>query len=275
EQHIVQNGKERKKKSGEQSISRNEIQECEYVWKDRIEEDSYECRYKEEDSYEYKYKQIKSALKGTVRLWPHKVKGEGHFVAMLEKKSYTIDQNKQYGNQQKYMMNQHKHLMLKNPLSLEHSSSKEQTALLEKFFRENLKQSTAATIMKGNLILVGSNLYYLPGKLPDLRGIKVVKFGWYLGEFLKGRFEPSHSLIIALNKDDVNKVVSFASDSNDIIKYLKGETIITDTLNTDTLKEILKRYAAVCVDGFTVGWAKQTRDMLKNLYPKGWRKLRE
>ena len=95
------------------------------------------------------------------------------------------------------------------------------------------------------------------------------------GRISKGRFEPSHSLIIALNKDDVNKVVSFASDLNDIIKYLKGETIITDTLNTDTLKRILKRYAAVCVDGFTVGWAKTNKRYVKNLYPKGWRKLRE
>lgn len=249
-------------KEGNQSASReqqnrvqnrnvNSEQESIYERSDSIEEDNSE------------YEKIKAALNGTVRLWPHKVKGEGHFVAMLEKRGNPVDQNKEYGNQ-------HKRIMSVKPLKLENPLSKEQTALFEKFLQENLKPETAETIMKGNLILIGSNLYYLPDKLPDLRGIKVVKFGWYLGEFLKGRFEPSHSLVVALNKDDVSKVVSFASDSNDIIKYLKGETIIEDTL-----KGMPKGYTAICVDGFTVGWAKQTGGMLKNLYPRGWRKLRE
>jgi NOL1/NOP2/sun family putative RNA methylase len=249
------------------------------------------CHEEDNQTGSGEHEKIKAALKGTVRLWPHKVKGEGHFVALLEKRRNYADTNnnntgnsnnndnnnqwcnhkKQLNNQHKQLINQDKHKVLESKHKISESSlSKEYTVLLESFLRENLKIHAAKAILEGNLILIGSNLYYLPGKLPDLSGIKIVKFGWYLGEFLKGRFEPSHSLIMALNKDDVSKVVNFASDSSEIIKYLKGETIITDILD-----DIPKGYTAVCVDGFTVGWTKQTGDMLKNLYPKGWRKLRE
>ena len=221
---------------------------------------------------------IKAALKSTVRLWPHKIKGEGHFVTVLEKgynigdsdnqlynyKEQVNNHNERLSNQYRQKDNQYKHNTRENPLP------KEYLVLLEKFLQENLKSHAVKAILEGNLMLIGNNLYYLPEKLPDLSGIKIVKFGWYLGEFLKGRFEPTHSLIMASNKDDVIEVVNFTSDSSEIIKYLKGETIITDGLNN-----ITKGYTAVCVDGYTVGWAKQAGGILKNLYPKGWRKLKE
>jgi len=108
------------------------------------------------------------------------------------------------------------------------------------------------------------NLYCLPVDLPDLSGIKVAKFGWYLGKVSKGRFEPSHSFILALNKEEIKNIINLDSNTADVSKYLKGETLMF---------EGSKGYTGVLVDGYTLGWAKQTGDMLKNLYPKGWRKM--
>jgi len=92
----------------------------------------------------------------------------------------------------------------------------------------------------------------------------VAKFGWYLGEASNGRFEPSHSMVIALKKQDIKNTIDFASNSREVFSYLKGETLMI---------EGKKGFAGICTDGFTMGWAKQTGEMLKNMYPKGWRKL--
>jgi len=179
-------------------------------------------------------------LKKTARLWPHKLKGEGHFVALLNKKggvakaSNTFDQS-----------------ML--------TSNSEVIDSFRSFEKDNLN-----TTIEDNFIVKGNNIYSLPVKLPELSGIKIAKFGRYIGEALKGRFEPSHSFILSLKKDELKNVVDFDSNSSEIIKYLKGETLI---------KEGEKAFVGVLVDGFTIGWAKQTGSMLKNLYPKGWRKM--
>ncbi len=110
----------------------------------------------------------------------------------------------------------------------------------------------------------GKSLYLLPECPPLLRGLKVAKFGWFLGELDGGRFEPSHSMVVSLPSDTFKRILNLSSDSREVLSYLKGETLMI---------EGEKGYTAVCVDGFTLGWAKQMVDNLKNLYPKGWRKM--
>lgn len=179
-------------------------------------------------------------LKKTARLWPHKIKGEGHFVALLHKKD---------GRQKSFE-------------SFDKAMISESSEVLDSF--RNFEKDNLNIVLEDNFIVKGNNLYSLPVKLPDLSGIKVAKFGRYIGEALKGRFELSHSFILSLRKNDLKNVLSFDSNSSDVIKYLKGETLI---------KEGDKALVGILVDGFTLGWAKQTGDMLKNLYPKGWRKM--
>ncbi|NLP15168.1 MAG: NOL1/NOP2/sun family putative RNA methylase [Clostridium sp.] len=176
----------------------------------------------------------------TARMWPHKVKGEGHFVALLKKKGDVKDLPRE----------------LEKARNIENNKAVE---LFYEFVDKNLNRD-----IEGYLSMKSDNLYCLPVKLPDLSGIKVAKFGWYLGKVLKGRFEPSHSFILALKKEDIKNVINLDSNTADVLKYLKGETLMF---------EGSKGYTGVLVDGYTLGWAKQTGDMLKNLYPKGWRKM--
>ena len=79
---------------------------------------------------------------------------------------------------------------------------------------------------------------------------------------MKGRFEPSASLVMAMRMSDFKRVLNLSVQDHSVIRYLKGETLIHDGE---------KGYVAVCVDGFPLGWAKQDGGTLKNLYPKGWR----
>ena len=176
-------------------------------------------------------------LTKTARLWPHKVKGEGHFVAILRKNGINNSST---------------------PL-ISSKLTEEKTEILDSFFKQNLNIT-----IEGYFYEKGENIYNLPECLRNLEGIKVAKLGWYIGSIKNGRFEPSHSLITALKKQDIKLTCDFHSTSREVFSYLKGETVMI---------EGIKGYTGICVDGYTLGWAKQTGDMLKNMYPKGWRKM--
>lgn len=182
------------------------------------------------------------SLKGAVRLWPHKARGEGHFVCRLVKKGVRSNNNTEQ--------------------LTEGYTSKEAENAAEAFYSfagENLNN------FKGGIFhLKGSGLYLLPDFMKDVPEVKWEKAGLFLGEYRKGRFEPSGSLALALKYEDFKRVVTFKKDDLNIIRYLKGETLI---------QEGEKGYTAVCLERYPLGWAKQTGKMLKNLYPKNWRMM--
>jgi len=190
-------------------------------------------------------------LAGTSRLWPHKVRGEGHFVALLRKRFACRHER---GEKREAAM-----------LPRGSGALRELPAPTE-LFRE-FEDRCLNCRTDGYFTAKGGNLYCLPEEPPDLSGLKVAKFGWYLGNFSRGKFEPSHSLVVSLKKDDIKNTADFDSHSMEVLRYLKGETLMMDGLSGG------KRLTAVCVNGYTLGWAKQEDDMLKNLYPKGWRRL--
>jgi NOL1/NOP2/fmu family ribosome biogenesis protein len=67
-----------------------------------------------------------------------------------------------------------------------------------------------------------------------------------------------------LTERDNQQTVNFAADDERVIRYLKGETLLTDTA--------YKGNVLVCVDGFGLGWAQGSGNgTLKNRYYPGWR----
>lgn len=176
-------------------------------------------------------------LERTVRLWPHKIEGEGHFIALLKKD--TDDDN-----------------IIINSISRSNNVMPKE---LSEFISNNLN----IKCFNYSLIRKDSNLYCLPCEIPELQRIRCSKPGWYLGLIEKNKFIPSHAFVIALKSDELKNTINFDCESIEISKYLKGETLDID-LDTGLY--------GVCVDGHTLGWAKKA-GMFKNLYPKGWRKL--
>jgi len=174
-------------------------------------------------------------LSKTVRLWPHKLKGEGHFVALLQKKGFF------------------------EPASIDVPSLEEKKDLTDftNFLKENLK-----TELYGRIESYGDRLYLQPSLVPEMNGIKVVRPGLYLGTLKKNRFEPSHGLVLALKKHSIKRTLDLDVNSREISNYLKGETLnVTGE----------RGWTGVLVNGFPVGWGKQLEGILKNYYPKGWR----
>lgn len=202
------------------------------------------------------------------RLWPHRVRGEGHFVAKLVKAEGVSSVTGITGitsvtgsccNAGSTPDNTAKKTNSSDRRGEGITSYDELPESFKEFVRENLNE-----MLEGVYLIKGHNLYQLPEQPPSLNGLKVAKFGWFLGTFEKNRFEPSHSMVTALGAFAFKRVAYLNSGSREVGSYLKGETLML---------EGEKGLTAVCVDGYTLGWAKQTGDMLKNLYPKGWRRL--
>jgi len=173
-------------------------------------------------------------IRDTFRLWPHKLEGEGHYVAVLQKYG---ERNPREG-------------LWKLP-----SADPAVLKLYEVFVQQNLQGT-----LDGIPILFGEQLYLLPHAIP-LKGLKVLRLGLHLGTIKKNRFEPAHALALALRAEEAQRCCNLSIEQAEA--YLRGETL---NINGE------KGWILVLVNGYSLGWGKQSSGILKNHYPKGLRK---
>ena len=196
----------------------------------------------------------------TFRLWPHKLHGEGHYVAVLRRGEAQDD------FEASYMENETKADKKKNDKKNQDKGLDAALRLFKEWASKSLTRECIDSL-DGEYILFGDNLYLLPAGGPRLGRLRIERAGLQLGIIKKDRFEPSHALAMALGCSDVkmshNMELSSDEDEIQAVKYLKGETIACDNgLNGWTL---------VSFDGYSTGWGKASGGMLKNHYPKGLR----
>lgn len=180
----------------------------------------------------------------TARFWPQKVKGQGHFAALMVKDgTYTptmLEEKDQRGG-----------------------FSAQDLTLFEGWCRDNLNGEWQKILPRdGYLSKINGSLYYSPIEHGTLAGLRVLRCGILLGELKKDRFEPSQAFALTLTKDQVKRRIDCAFDDPRALSYLKGETLTGDFEDGWTL---------VTVDGYPLGWGKAVRGLLKNKYLKGWK----
>jgi NOL1/NOP2/fmu family ribosome biogenesis protein len=103
--------------------------------------------------------------------------------------------------------------------------------------------------------------------MPSIDKLKVLRTGLHLGTLKKNRFEPSHALALYLKKDDViqsKELYNGNDDDYNARAYLNGQTINS----TDNKKG----WTLMTYKGYSIGWGKQSGNIIKNHYPKGLRK---
>ena len=198
-----------------------------------------------------------SPLPGSMRIWPHLSGGDGHFCVHLKKRGSSD---------------------IGRPESLKPvkpgKSSEEKKAFLG--FLERLLLPDEFRCLEDrirDMILIRDSHIIIPcADFKFLKEIKVVKNGIYAGEIRKkGRnitFVPSHSLALSILPGMLNPdiLVNYDHDDRDLLRYLKGETLFSESGR--------KGYVAVAVKGYPIGFGKKTDDgNIKNLYPKAWRIL--
>lgn len=196
------------------------------------------------------------------RFWPHKVDGEGHFVAKLVRRG-SVDTGFKSDRQTKKIKNNKNRKNETKP-----ALTKENMKLLSEFLDETISEDMAAWIKNSRLVMFGEQLYRLPDMEVDIKGLKVQRAGLHIGELKKQRFEPSHSLALALKLNDAKNVVKLTCDNPQTIGFFNGQSVM---LSDEQAAECKKGWALVCVDGYTAGWGKVNGTQVKNHYPKGLR----
>lgn len=196
------------------------------------------------------------------RFWPHKVDGEGHFVAKLVRRG-SVDTGFKSDRQTKKIKNNKNRKNETKP-----ALTKENMKLLSEFLDETISDDMAALIKNSRLVMFGEQLYRLPDMEVDIKGLKVQRAGLHIGEFKKQRFEPSHSLALALKLSEAKNVVKLTCDNPQTIGFFNGQSVM---LSDEQAAESKKGWALVCVDGYPAGWGKVNGTQVKNHYPKGLR----
>jgi len=182
-----------------------------------------------------------------IRLFPHKIKGEGHFAALMRKKE-ALDESTAFTS--RYPDNQ-KEL---NRLNKE-------TDFPDFFYR--LKPA-----LKPERIMVRQDqIYYLPEVFDCRWRLRYLRTGLLLGECRRGRFQPSQALALSLTDARYRQTLSLPAGDDRVLRYLSGETI---ALREQEMPE--KGWCLVCTDGYPLGWAKYDGRTFKNKYYPGWRR---
>lgn len=135
--------------------------------------------------------------------------------------------------------------------------------------KKNVKLDKYATaflqeqIEKGEYYYSTQNekLYMMQAPFIDVKKVKVVRQGTFVGETIKTRFEPSHAFYLNRETDFKNKV-DLNIEEMDL--FLHGNQIS---------KPSKKGFIAVCVEGHPFGFGKSDGKVIKNKIPKGLRLL--
>ena len=186
-------------------------------------------------------------LKKCVRIFPHKMQGEGHFLALLQKEGTagpsagTSKTSRLAADIRKYM---------------------------EEFFKEiGLKTLDGQEFDWNRVEVRADKVYYLPSVSCNFRGLTFIRNGLYLGDLKKNRFEPAQPLALAFRKNEAEAVISLSVDDPRLERYLKGETL---TIEPEEAAHS-KGWHLLCVEGYPLGFGKLVNGTLKNKYPAGWR----
>ena len=207
-------------------------------------------KHQGEDLEEGRLSEGEILFDGMLQLYPHQIRGEGHFLAVLQKEG---DVPEGY------------HAVPLQGISkpVRETDCKEWT----EFARETLRRPISVCVYgeegKGELLKFGDHLYLTPKEFPNLKGLKVLRPGLHLGEVKKNRFEPSHALALTLGAKDAMHVWRMSTADRLPSVYLSGQTFAA---------EGEKGWNLICVDGISLGWGKLAGNMMKNHYPKGLRK---
>ncbi len=179
-------------------------------------------------------------LSSCARIFPHKLHGEGHFLAMLQKEAPPEDK------------------INTAPAALDstYDSTPESLAAF-------MKQLLCEPYQR--LFIRKDQVYQLPEGFYPSPGLRYLRTGLLLGTIKKNRFEPSQALAMTLSPNMVQNSISLPADDYRCIRYLKGETL---DISDFTCRN---GWCLVCMNRFPLGWGKVNGGVLKNYYSNGWR----
>lgn len=178
-------------------------------------------------------------LERCVRLFPHKIEGDGHFLALLKRDGEAALRAAGTGPKG-----------VKLPCEL-----------------EEFLQDVTMEMDRSRIEIKDTKVFLMPPGVGRCPGLRFLRSGLYMGELLKKRFEPSQAFAMALKKDQYAAPIDLSANDERVLRYLKGETI--EIADDECVRA--SGWQLVCVDSYPLGWGKLIGGTLRNKYFSGWR----
>jgi NOL1/NOP2/fmu family ribosome biogenesis protein len=228
-------------------------------------------------------------LARTDRLWPHRLRGEGHFIAKLvhpgepggsrwagsgpeESRASRSPTPRKMGplhgrvTQPRGGRRRVSTAPLGSTAPLASTGPLGSTGPLASTGPLEGWRGFAAEALAGEVLgltVVGERVYGVPDPEVAPAGVRMVRPGLLLGRERPGRFEPAHALAMALDPAMARRVR--VVDDREAAAWLRGETLADGGPGGWTL---------VVWDRWPLGWGRGVSGTLKNHYPKGLRTMR-
>ena len=173
----------------------------------------------------------------TRRFYPHRCPGEGQYIALLKRRGDGSRGNIRFRETAR-------------PLT------REETRLLDTLLASCLsdRPHVRFAVYRDTVLALPEGMEVPP--------FGVISAGVEVGKFAKGRLEPAHHLFMAYGDRFVRRLALSVDDPR-VAAYLHGDVIAAEDLPDG--------WAAVTVEGCTLGGGKVVGGTAKNHYPKGLR----
>lgn len=174
-------------------------------------------------------------IEHTMRLMPHRLRGEGHYIARLRRRG-TLP---------------------------EHCVKADSGAgAMREFLTKEIGLSADWLQRHGGVVQAfGEQIYLVPKAMISMKGMKVLRAGLHLGTDRKNRIEPAHALALALNIEETDRTMELTEQEAE--RYLHGESLPCTSQKGWTLLTYM---------GYPLGFGKAVNGQMKNHYPKGLRR---
>ncbi len=203
-------------------------------------------------------------LEHTLRLWPHLIRGEGHYIARLRKAGPQADNLPEavMGKSARKSDARMAVEKMSGKGAWQITGDKKLCKLIEDFLREDMGiGETWMARHPGRLVRFGEQIYLVSEEMISLTGIKVLRPGLQLVTEKKSRFEPAHALALSLLPEDGGRV--YGLSEREAAAYLRGESIACGEE---------RGWMVLSYAGYALGFGKASGGQIKNHYPKGLRK---
>lgn len=196
-------------------------------------------------------------IEHTLRLWPHLLRGEGHYVARLRKKpAGTAGASWESADRESHEKGVNKNIIR------ERTSEIKLCKLVDNFMEEELGLEAGWTESRsGQLVRFGEQIYLVPEGMISLSGVKILRPGLHLLTEKKNRFEPAHALALLLDPKKVSRAKLLTEQ--EAKAYLRGEGVACQEE---------RGWILLVYEGYPLGFGKASGGQIKNHYPKGLRK---
>jgi 16S rRNA C967 or C1407 C5-methylase (RsmB/RsmF family)/NOL1/NOP2/fmu family ribosome biogenesis protein len=196
-------------------------------------------------------------LSRTVRLWPHHLRGEGHFIAKLVRPvapGAAPGAPTPAGRDPRARGNPTRRDREGRGLS---TAPGNVAGAWRGFVADALEGDP------GEVTVAGQRAYLVPDPEVAGAGVRLVRPGLLVGRARPGRFEPAHALAMATGVVTARRVREV--DDHEAAAFVRGETLASGGVPGWTL---------VSWNGWPLGWGRAAGGVLKNHYPKGLRTMR-